>query len=333
MAAGEPTAEEREQARRRVEQYRALSARVDALRRRGEASHAALDATRELLEQNTELHTVWGYRRRAFAGLAEWQDPERRQQLLEAELEFMQRMIRRNVKSYWMWGHRVWVLEALPRPRWAHELALAAKLLAVDARNYHGWNYRRFVVARLRAAAPDGGRAVDESEFAFTTEQITRDCANHAAWHNRSRLLPAILAARDPPARAAALAAEDALVLNAIYTDPDDQNAWLYCEWLLDIQPDDQARCRLLRARVAAIRELLDLDEACRRPLAELAAALVELDRLDPGAVAAAERAECMRVLERLAADPLQAGRFRDQRAALGRQWGVAAQTQEKVAV
>ncbi|KAJ1735744.1 Rab geranylgeranyltransferase [Coemansia biformis] len=326
QAAREPTAEERAQAQRQLEQYCALNHKVMEQRARNEFTNSALEATKQLLEQNTELHTVWNYRRQIFAGMEAWQDESERQRLLEEELMFLQQVIRKNIKSYWMWGHRVWVLKSLPHAEWERELGLAAKLLAVDARNYHGWNYRRFVVSRLKAAASDAApQAVDEQEFAFTTEQINKDCANHAAWHNRSKLLPAILAARDEAGRDAVLAAEDVLILNAIYTDPDDQNAWLYCEWLQDIQRDDPARCRLLRQRVSAIRELLELEDDSRRPLIELVSALVELDRLEPGAVADAERGECIATLRKLAAiDPLHIGRYDDWGSALGRRWGLA---------
>ncbi|KAJ2772167.1 hypothetical protein IWQ57_001883, partial [Coemansia nantahalensis] len=144
-AAKEPTAEETAQARQQLARYRALNEKVVELRARGECSRAALEATQQLLEQNTEIHSVWNYRRAVFQGLPAWSDADQRQAMLEEELGFLQRVIRRNIKSYWMWAHRVWVLQSLPRVEWARELALVAKLLAVDARNYHGWNYRRFV--------------------------------------------------------------------------------------------------------------------------------------------------------------------------------------------
>ncbi|KAJ2162539.1 Rab geranylgeranyltransferase [Coemansia sp. RSA 552] len=318
----EVTQDEKEQARQQVERYRALNSHVMDLRARSVFSTEALDATKRLLELNTELHTVWNFRRTVFMGLDEsWQDTEKRQAVLEQELGFLMEIIMKNIKSYWMWNHRVWVLVSLPEPSWERELALVAKLLAVDARNYHGWDYRRFVVSKLKECVEDGD-AVDRSEFDFTTEQINRDCANHSAWHNRSKLLPAILGRADAQAQQKILEEEDALILNAIYTDPDDQNAWLYYEWLLDIQPSDEGRCRLLRSKVAAIRELLDLEDDCKWPLIELVGALVELERLQPGAVSAGEKRECLETLSRLGAiDPYHKGRYADMGSALDKQW------------
>ncbi|KAJ1834600.1 Rab geranylgeranyltransferase [Coemansia sp. RSA 2711] len=316
----EPTADEKAQAQQRVERYCVLSTQVAELKAANTYTVEALSLTKQLLEQNTELHSVWNYRRQIFMHLDSWQDMDARQQALERELAFLLEIITKNIKSYWMWNHRVWALGALPRPEWQRELGLVAKLLALDARNYHGWNYRRFVVAHLRAAREDAG-AVDEQEFAFTTEQITRDCANHAAWHNRSKLLPAILAQRGEPQ--AVLQAETDLILNAIYTDPDDQNAWLYYDWLLDIQTSDTDRVRLLRGKVAAIRELLELEEDGKWPLVELVGAFAELDKLQPGAVTDAEKGEALETLRRLKSiDPLHIGRYTDMLRTLGGRWG-----------
>ncbi|KAJ2353846.1 Rab geranylgeranyltransferase, partial [Coemansia sp. RSA 2618] len=322
----EPTQDEKEQAKQRVARYCALNTHVMDLRSKSVFTADALDATKRLLEQNTELHTVWNYRRAVFMGLESWQDPDERQKMLDGELAFLLEIIKKNIKSYWMWNHRMWALSMLPRPEWQRELLLVTRLLSLDARNYHGWDYRRFVVARLREAATDK-HAVDEQEFAFTTEQINRDCANHSAWHNRSKLLPAILASRgtdDNSSRMRILQTENDLILNAIYTDPDDQNAWLYYDWLLDIQKSDADRCRLLRGKIAAIRELLELDEDCKRPLIELVGAFAELERLQSGSVAADEKSECLETLHKLKTiDSYHIGRYTDMSEALSKQWGV----------
>ncbi|KAJ2005735.1 Rab geranylgeranyltransferase, partial [Coemansia sp. S85] len=242
----------------------------------------ALDLTKRLLELNTELHTVWNYRRTILTHLDTWQDPTERQRVLESELDFLFDIIKKNIKSYWMWNHRVWTLNSMPQADWQRELALVARLLELDARNFHGWDYRRFVVSHMDD--------MDVAEFAFTTEQINRDCANHSAWHNRSKLLPGVLAKSGNVAEM--LATEQSLVLNAIYTDPDDQNAWLYHEWLVSIQTSDEDRLRMLRGKVAAIRELLELedgdDASSKRPLIELVDALAAIDKLE--AVAEEER-------------------------------------------
>ncbi|KAJ1820415.1 Rab geranylgeranyltransferase [Coemansia sp. RSA 2675] len=314
QALREPSVDEKEQNRQRVEKYCTLNTSVMNLRAQSVFTAPALDLTKRLLELNTELHTVWNYRRTILTHLDTWQDPTERQRVLESELDFLFDIIKKNIKSYWMWNHRVWTLNSMPQADWQRELALVARLLELDARNFHGWDYRRFVVSHMDD--------MDVAEFAFTTEQINRDCANHSAWHNRSKLLPGVLAKSGNMAEM--LVTEQSLVLNAIYTDPDDQNAWLYHEWLVSIQTSDEDRLRMLRGKVAAIRELLELedgdDTSSKRPLIELVDALAAIDKLE--AVAEEERRECLDTLHRLKSiDGGHAGRYTDMIQMLGKRW------------
>ncbi|KAJ1787697.1 hypothetical protein LPJ59_005681, partial [Coemansia sp. RSA 2399] len=110
QAAKEPTIDEKEQSRQRVEKYCALNDKVMQNKAQGVCTHEALEATQRLLEHNTELHTVWNYRREIIVHLDEWQDAEKRQALLERELAFLLEILVKNIKSYWMWFHRVWAL-------------------------------------------------------------------------------------------------------------------------------------------------------------------------------------------------------------------------------
>ncbi|KAJ2737287.1 Rab geranylgeranyltransferase [Coemansia sp. BCRC 34962] len=314
QALREPSVNEKEQNRQRVEKYCALNTSVMNLRAQSVFTTPALDLTKRLLELNTELHTVWNYRRAILTHLDAWQDPAERQRVLESELDFLFEIIRKNVKSYWMWNHRVWTLNSMPQADWRKELALVARLLDLDARNFHGWDYRRFVVSHMED--------MHVAEFAFTTEQINRDCANHSAWHNRSKLLPGVLAKSGNAAEM--LRNEQGLVLNAIYTDPDDQNAWLYHEWLVGIQTSDEDRCRMLRDKVAAIRELLELedgdDASSKRPLIELVGALAAIDKLE--AVTGEEKSECLDTLHTLKnIDGGHVGRYSDMIQMLGKRW------------
>lgn len=64
----------------------------------------------------------------------------------DEELQLTERALRRNPKSYGAWHHRRWSVRRLgTRADTGHELALCAQLLAADERNFHCWNYRRFV--------------------------------------------------------------------------------------------------------------------------------------------------------------------------------------------
>ncbi|KAJ2372369.1 Rab geranylgeranyltransferase [Coemansia sp. RSA 2607] len=317
----EPTVDEKAQSKQRVDKYCALNTHVMELRSSNVYSEDALSTTRRLLELNTELHTIWNYRRQILVHLDGWKSEDGRQVILEQELAFLLEIIMKNIKSYWMWNHRVWALSQLPSPSWDRELKLVAKLLAVDARNFHGWDYRRFVVSKVKEAADDPV-AVDVSEFAFTLEQINKDFANHSAWHNRSKLLPSVLQRCTDDERKKMMDDEIELIINAIYTDPEDQNAWLYHEWLLDIQPSRKEKCALLRDKVSKIRELLEIEDDSKRPLIELVETLVALDGLEPGSVTDAEKTECFDTLTRLKVlDSYHINKYIDTESMLCKRW------------
>ncbi|KAI8369858.1 hypothetical protein EDC96DRAFT_440570 [Choanephora cucurbitarum] len=113
-------------------------------------------------------------------------------------------------------------------------------MLTYDARNFHGWNYRRYVVSHLRKQAKDEHEltAIIKNEYEFTTRKINQSFSNYSAWHQRSKLLPEIVMDMTEEERNQVAIHELDLVKNAIYTDPEDQSAWLYYWWLLGRAPD-----------------------------------------------------------------------------------------------
>jgi geranylgeranyl transferase type-2 subunit alpha len=112
---------------------------------------------------------------------------------LKTELGLIAECIQKNPKSYGAWHHRRWLLEhafpctassssssfsssssaaAAPPPQLVptldKELALCAQLLDLDERNFHCWNYRRWVVSQH-----PGRSATDE--FEFSTARIYKN--------------------------------------------------------------------------------------------------------------------------------------------------------------
>jgi geranylgeranyl transferase type-2 subunit alpha len=224
---------------------------------------------------------------------------------------------------------------------WAAELALCARALDADERNFHVWSHRRWLVhaarslrvdALLTAAAGAGGSSaaapLDEpapfspaAELAFTMEKIRKNFSNYSAWHCRSVLLleaqqapapapapaehgsgtsPAaslFAAARPPTAGAlpvAVCAAELALTARALFTEPDDQSAWLYHRWLLarlrDAASDAGAAAAAgaaLAADLVSLRALQRAEPASKWPHLGLAHALQAAARA-PALLAAA---------------------------------------------
>ncbi|KAG0750100.1 hypothetical protein G6F57_002067 [Rhizopus arrhizus] len=195
----------------------------------------AFSLTTRIVNWNPEFYTIWNYRRDILLNfvLQPGQEEENQKVFKEELLLFMQ-LIRMNPKSYWLWNHRFWCLQNMPKPDWNAELGLVDKMLSMDARNFHGWNYRQYVVGHLRKTKneQDNYKLV-ESEYQFTTKMICQSFSNYSAWHQRSKLLPEVVAPMTTEEKNEVARNELDLVKNAIYTEPDDQSAWLYYRWIL----------------------------------------------------------------------------------------------------
>lgn len=162
-------------------------------------------------------------------------------------------------KVYWLWNHRRWCLQNIPdgpddadkswkSKTWARELAIVEKMLDRDARNFHAWNYRRYVLASM----PESDRRSPKSELAYTTLKIEQNFSNFSAWHQRTKVFgtlwqehpeaeaeakpegkPDCLSSYDIPDLLNLCVIEFEFVRNALWTDPGDQSAWLYHRWLI----------------------------------------------------------------------------------------------------
>jgi geranylgeranyl transferase type-2 subunit alpha len=162
-------------------------------------------------------------------------------------------------KCYWLWDHRMWLLHeatrhldaSVARRLWEEDMSLVSMMLVKDSRNFHGWSYRRIVVAELESPALKGSSMV-ESEFQYTTKMIKANLSNFSAWHNRSKLIPRLLDERnaDDAARRKFLddgvfsaflelstytyqSLEFDIMKNALWVDSADQSLWFYYQFLL----------------------------------------------------------------------------------------------------
>ncbi|XP_015976108.1 geranylgeranyl transferase type-2 subunit alpha isoform X1 [Rousettus aegyptiacus] len=239
------TSEEQAEAKRlereqKLKLYQSATQTVFQKRQAGELDESVLELTSQILGANPDFATLWNCRREVLQKLEAQKSPEELAALVKAELGFLESCLRVNPKSYGTWHHRCWLLSRLPEPNWARELELCARFLEVDERNFHCWDYRRFVAAQ--AAVPPA------EELAFTDSLITRNFSNYSSWHYRSCLLPQLHPQPDsgPQGRLPedVLLKELELVQNAFFTDPNDQSAWFYHRWLLGrADPQDALRC------------------------------------------------------------------------------------------
>ncbi|KAK9473925.1 uncharacterized protein V1510DRAFT_413071 [Dipodascopsis tothii] len=261
------TSKEAQDARRRreavkIKDYRALASTVAVARDRLDYSPDALELTRKLLAQNPEHYTAWNYRREILTrGIFQDLPTDDVQQTIDGELLFVFERLREFPKCYWLWNHRTWCLRSSPTPRWGQELKLVTKMLEMDARNFHGWQYRRYVVDNIQQTT---GKSLVGAEFDYTTQKINANFSNFSAWHNRSKLIPTLLAESAGIDPRELLTKELALITQAIYTDPDDQSVWLYHRWLVTSDgiyavPIDE-RVAMLRKEIASIAELYEVE-------------------------------------------------------------------------
>ncbi|XP_072006855.1 geranylgeranyl transferase type-2 subunit alpha [Engystomops pustulosus] len=196
-------------------------------RKVGELDKEALEITAQILALNPDFASLWNLRREVFLALGTDRSDEEIQPLYVSELSFLESCLRVNPKSYGTWYHRCWIMEHMPEPDWSRELALCNRFLEIDERNFHCWDYRRFVTKSSHVPHSD--------ELEFTSSLITKNFSNYSSWHYRSKLLPQIHPDPQRLGRATekVLLSELELVQNAFFTDPNDQSAWFYHRWLL----------------------------------------------------------------------------------------------------
>ena len=169
-----------------------------------------------MLKLNPEYYTIWNHRRLIIRhqiendtsrGPSDDISPsyEAATNLISDDLNFLIPLLRKFPKCYWIWSYRLWLLEEstriLPsseaRRFWQQELTLVGKMLNLDSRNFHGWGYRRTIISALESngsEAKDLSNSMTKQEFDHTTKMISSNLSNFSAWHNRSKLIPKLLA-------------------------------------------------------------------------------------------------------------------------------------------
>jgi geranylgeranyl transferase type-2 subunit alpha len=150
------------------------------------------------------------------------------------------------------------------------------KMLGLDSRNFHGWGYRRQVVAAVERL---GGKSMCEDEFQYTAKMVQSNLSNFSAWHYRGQLIPRLLRERgaDDVARRGLYDAEFELITQALYTDPYDQSLWFYHQYLMSAmdeknpqRPDilldvsNADRMHYLDQELENVKEMLDGAEDCK---------------------------------------------------------------------
>nr|ACO11797.1 Geranylgeranyl transferase type-2 subunit alpha [Lepeophtheirus salmonis] len=205
---------------KKMDSYEKAMARIVELRSLGPCSEEeALKLTNGVLHGNPDLSTLWNFRKEIYLGSQKKSD-----EILQAECEITKRCLEIQPKSYCTWHHRLWVLSTYNKDPsfWDLELRLCNTYLTLDERNFHCWDYRRFVLTQRNA--PDQ----HEEELNYSMDRIKTNFSNYSAWHYRSKLLEKEITSNESIRNS-----ELILTQHAAFTDPEDSSPRFYHKWLL----------------------------------------------------------------------------------------------------
>lgn len=256
------TEEEQKQNEAKLTMILQINKAILAKKAKQEYDAASLAQTEKFAMIAPDFLTLWNYRRDILAAILSDSDLTAKTALVGKELEFLIKSIKRSPKSYTLWYHRQWIIElGLVYERdllgtqntgeWKSkilemELQLCNKMLQLDERNFHCWNYRLWVVQlyqqeiphRLAEGAREVIKAFLQTECDTAEGLIRKNFANFSAWHYRGKLMPTIYS--DVPDEVlmiplAKIKSDLDLLQHALFTDPKDQSSWNYHEWLISL--------------------------------------------------------------------------------------------------
>ncbi|KDP42807.1 hypothetical protein JCGZ_23749 [Jatropha curcas] len=176
-----------------------------------ERSPRALQLTHQAILLNPGNYTVWHFRRLVLEAL---------NIDLHEELDYIERIAKKNTKNYQIWHHRRWAAEKLGIDATAKELEFTRKILSLDAKNYHAWSHRQWVLQAL------GGW---EDELNYIRQLLEDDVFNNSAWNQRyfvitrSPFLGGLKAMRE---------SEVKYTIEAILANPENESPWRYLRGL-----------------------------------------------------------------------------------------------------
>jgi len=310
---------QKERERAKIDRYTVVEKDLFERRASDDWGQESLEVTTAIIGLNPELYTAWNFRRTTLTnGIFPKSSPEEIFAALDGDLSLTFAALQVHPKVYWLWNHRRWCLQNIPdgptnsepskswRSRtWARELAIVEKMLDRDSRNFHAWNYRRYVLAYM----PESDRRPPKSELAYTTRKIEQNFSNFSAWHQRTKVW-GVIWREQPETEASAKREEFEFVRNALWTDPSDQSAWLYHRWLIG-QGSDSAT---LKSEISAIEELIaEVGSDSKWPLQALVHYKTLLAGHDPAAKSSLLR-ECKTLTEQLIqVDPKRRHMYEDQ--------------------
>ncbi|GMR48046.1 hypothetical protein PMAYCL1PPCAC_18241 [Pristionchus mayeri] len=224
-----------------------LRDKIFAKRAQSDFDEEMLNLCEAVLAKNPDIYTLWNIRRETLEKMKERNaaGDAHLERLYQNELSLTEQCIMANPKSYSAWFQRSWILNRQAIPDLKKELVLCKEGLKMDCRNFHCWDHRR-IVAKM-------AKLTDEEELEFSGRLIAENFSNFSAWHMRMNLIPRF---EDSETGERLMTAEDAKeeikrVAKAIFTDPEDQSAWMYARYIIDLYSpasflNEESRCPIV---------------------------------------------------------------------------------------
>ncbi|KZT69178.1 protein prenylyltransferase [Daedalea quercina L-15889] len=189
--------------------------------RMGETSPRVLKLTRDIINMNPAHYSAWQYRYKTLIAIGAD---------LTEELRQMDDFALTNMKTYQVWHHRRLLLTALrSRDAAAGELAFTARVLAADAKNYHTWSYRQWLLAHF-----NDEERLWAGERAWVEDLLEKDVRNNSAWHHRFFVVWSSGVREGDEDREAVGRRELAFAKEKIALAPNNPSAWNYLRGVLE---------------------------------------------------------------------------------------------------
>lgn len=103
---------------------------------------------------------------------------------LTKEMAFLAEIFDSDAKNYHAWTYRIWLVERFQL--WEGELAFVDDQLLIDVENNSVWSYRYFLVNKSPVGTFNqfaaGTKQFAEVEVKYTMEKLAEGRANEAAW-------------------------------------------------------------------------------------------------------------------------------------------------------
>ncbi|KJA18001.1 hypothetical protein HYPSUDRAFT_145674 [Hypholoma sublateritium FD-334 SS-4] len=274
-------------------EYKDATGYFRAIVQAGEKSARVLELTENIIRQNPAHYSAWCYRYETLLALlpppAEDADAGAQPDippLLAAELALMDELAVTFLKTYQVWHHRRLLVPLARQPR--RELAFIQRGLAVDAKNYHTWSYRQWLLAACygRGAAADPAMpdaVLDEAagvwagELDFVDAALAQDVRNNSAWHHRFFVVYGARGQADSEAERARIFRRELIYTKQnIAIAPSNPSAWNYLRGVLRetntpfAAVQDFARLYAYPHSADETRDVVDLDNPAPGADAEL---------------------------------------------------------------